>query len=65
MEPTVEYSPAINSPQTLPSGAYGQPRPGVRALTGGCRSCRCPGYRPNSPKNNYCADCGHHYNNHA
>ena len=33
--------------------------------TGGCRSCSCRGYRPNTPPNHYCKDCGHHWNNHA
>lgn len=27
--------------------------------SGRCRACSCPGYRPNSPKNDYCHDCGH------
>lgn len=29
------------------------------AGTGRCKACGCRGYRPNSPKNDYCKDCGH------
>jgi hypothetical protein len=29
------------------------------AGSGHCKACGCRGYRPNSPKNDYCKDCGH------
>lgn len=29
------------------------------AGSGRCKACGCRGYRPNSPKNDYCKDCGH------
>ena len=31
---------------------------------GRCKSCDCSGYRPNDPKNNFCRDCGHHFDQH-
>lgn len=31
----------------------------LRAGSGACKACGCRGYRPNSPKNDYCKDCGH------
>lgn len=37
----------------------------LRAGSGGCRSCRCRGFRSKPEKDNYCAECGHHWNNHA
>lgn len=29
------------------------------AGSGRCKACGCRGYRPKSPKNDYCKDCGH------
>jgi len=29
------------------------------AGSGHCKACGCRGYRPNTPKNDYCRDCGH------
>jgi hypothetical protein len=31
---------------------------------GACRSCDCPGYKPNRPKDDYCRVCGHSYYQH-
>lgn len=31
---------------------------------GSCRACDCKGWIPNQPKNNYCKNCGHHYDRH-
>lgn len=41
------------------------PSPTVEANSGGCRSCNCRGYIPNRPPNDWCSNCGHHWNNHA
>ncbi len=27
--------------------------------SGRCKACGCRGYRHNTPKNDYCKDCGH------
>ena len=31
---------------------------------GSCKSCSCRGYIPNDPKNDYCKNCGHHWERH-
>lgn len=33
---------------------------------GACKAdgCRCNGYKPNDPKNDYCRVCGHHWTRH-
>jgi hypothetical protein len=37
---------------------------GPIAGSGRCKACGCKGYRPNSPKNDYCKDCGHSWHMH-
>ena len=31
---------------------------------GACKSCKCTGWMPNNPKNDYCKSCGHHWEQH-
>ncbi len=31
---------------------------------GACKSCKCTGWIPNNPKNDYCKNCGHHWEQH-
>jgi hypothetical protein len=32
---------------------------------GNCKSCNCKGYIPNYPKDDYCKNCGHHWERHG
>lgn len=43
----------LHSLESIPLAGYGS-----------CRACDCKGWIPNDPKNNYCKNCGHHYDRH-
>ncbi len=38
---------------------------GVQNGWGRCKSCDCRGFRSNSPPNDKCKDCGHHWTQHT
>jgi hypothetical protein len=37
----------------------------IKSGYGACRSCDCKGWKPNYPKNDYCKNCGHHWERHS